>query len=131
MRMLIFGSSGDVAEGVFTSPLSLNLSRSLKSLMPLPFPNLRISVRLLARGGIEKLGPNILKPTKPGRYSDGGNLYFEVKRTKKGTLARSWTFRSKLPGRKERDMGLGGLDYIGMAKASRTFGQQKPQYSVS
>jgi integrase len=71
----------------------------------------------MARGIKEKLNVSKLKTKKPGRYSDGGNLYLEVSRGRNGSIRRSWLFRFKLPGRPERDMGLGGLDDIGMARA--------------
>jgi integrase len=71
----------------------------------------------MARGGIEKLQVRHLKTKKPGRLSDGGNLYLETNKGKNGDLVRSWIFRFKMPGRPERDMGLGGLDSVGLAKA--------------
>jgi integrase len=71
----------------------------------------------MARGGIEKLKVTALNTKKPGRLSDGGNLYLEVSRGRNGNIRRSWIFRYRLPGKTERDMGLGGLDSIGLAKA--------------
>jgi integrase len=71
----------------------------------------------IARGGIEKLKVSDLKNKEPGLLSDGGNLYLQVSRGKDGNIRRSWIFRFKLSGKKERDMGLGSLDAIGLAKA--------------
>ena len=69
-------------------------------------------------GGIEKLKLNNLKTKEPGLISDGGNLYLQTRRNKKsGELYRSWVFRFKLRGGKQRDMGIGSLDSIGLAKA--------------
>lgn len=70
----------------------------------------------MARSGLEKLKASQLKTNTPGRYSDGGNLYFYVRKNDDGTITRGWVFRFKLPSGRERDMGLGGLDSIGLAK---------------
>ena len=58
----------------------------------------------MARGGIEKLKLKDLKAREPGLYSDGANLYLQVRKTAEGTIARSWIFRYRLPGAKERDI---------------------------
>ena len=79
----------------------------------------------MARGGIEKLKVNNLTTKKPGRLSDGGNLYLETNRGKNGDLVRSWIFRFKLNGGRERDMGLGSLDSIGLAKARELAAQYR------
>jgi integrase len=68
-------------------------------------------------GGIEKLKVTDLRTKKPGPISDGGNLNLRTWEAKDGTLTRGWIFRFQLPGRKPRDMGLGSLDSIGLAKA--------------
>jgi integrase len=49
---------------------------------------------------------------KPGLYADGAGLYLQV--TESGS--RSWVFRFKAGGR-TRDMGLGSLNTVGLAKA--------------
>ncbi|MGO9681101.1 MAG: tyrosine-type recombinase/integrase [Beijerinckiaceae bacterium] len=49
---------------------------------------------------------------KPGFYADGNGLYLQV--TDSGS--RSWVFRFKAGGR-TRDMGLGSLSTVGLAKA--------------
>src|SRR4029453_17530850 len=51
----------------------------------------------MARGGIEKLKVTALNTKKPGRLSDGGNLYLEVSRGRNGNIRRSWIFRYRLP----------------------------------
>lgn len=78
----------------------------------------------MARGGIEKLKVHKLKTKNPGLLSDGGNLYLQTSAGKDGNLRRSWIFRYQLPGHVSRngrpiarDMGLGSLDAIGLAKA--------------
>jgi integrase len=57
---------------------------------------------------------SIAAAKKPGRYSDGGNLYLHV--TASG--ARSWVFLYKFAGR-QREMGLGSLAVIGLPEARR------------
>lgn len=49
---------------------------------------------------------------KPGRYSDGANLYLNVK----DGGSKSWLFIYRSNG-KQREMGLGGLDRVPLAKA--------------
>jgi integrase len=49
---------------------------------------------------------------KPGRYSDGANLYLNVK----DGGSKSWLFIYRSDG-KQREMGLGGLDKVPLAKA--------------
>ena len=58
-----------------------------------------------------------LRTKEAGLIADGGNLYLRTFKRADDTLARSWTFRFRLPGQRERDMGLGSLDSIGLAKA--------------
>jgi integrase len=50
--------------------------------------------------------------TKPGRHSDGGNLYLKVEQSG----AKRWVFFYKLNGR-QREAGLGGINSISLAKA--------------
>ena len=76
----------------------------------------------MARAGIERLQVRHLNTKKPGRIADGGNLYLETNRGKNGDLVRSWIFRFKLNGGRERDMGLGSLNAIGLAKAREIAG---------
>jgi integrase len=52
--------------------------------------------------------------TKPGLYSDGGDLYLKVG----PSGAKSWVFRYQINGR-TRDMGLGPYHTIGLAEARR------------
>jgi Arm DNA-binding domain len=69
---------------------------------------------------------------KPGLYGDGGGLYLQVTKGKDDELRRSWIFRYAVPTngpdepagspdkrkkRKERKMGLGSLDTVGLAEA--------------
>jgi integrase len=56
-------------------------------------------------------------------HSDGGNLYLQVTKGKSGKLRRSWIFRFTPrrpkggPRQRARDMGIGGLDTLGLAEA--------------
>ena len=52
---------------------------------------------------------------KPGRYSDGGNLYLHVREGATG-LSKSWLFRFMLDGR-QRDAGLGSYPAVSLAEA--------------
>ena len=52
------------------------------------------------------------KLTKPGLYSDGGNLYLQVR----GPQQRSWLFRYMIQGR-ARSMGLGHVDDVSLVEA--------------
>lgn len=54
----------------------------------------------------------IAKTTKPGRYGDGGGLYFLVG----AHGGRSWVFRFKI-GKRERAMGLGPYPEVSLADA--------------
>lgn len=61
----------------------------------------------------ERLPPVSVKKIKePGYHADGGGLYLQV--TKTG--ARTWVFRYTIGGR-AREMGLGGLGAVSLAKA--------------
>jgi hypothetical protein len=54
----------------------------------------------------------VARLTRPGRYADGGGLYFLAGRNG----ARSWIFRFTLAGR-AREMGFGSAAAIGLAEA--------------
>lgn len=54
----------------------------------------------------------VAKTSKPGYYGDGGGLWLQV--GKSGS--KSWIFRFKVTGR-QREMGLGGVQTIDLAKA--------------
>ena len=62
--------------------------------------------------------------------SDGGCLYLQVSKGKGGNIARSWIFRFKLPGKNERDMGLGSLNFIALAKARELAAQCREQVAT-
>lgn len=53
---------------------------------------------------------------EPGVYPDGDRLYLQVTTGKNGQANKSWLFRFKLRG-KERQMGLGSLNVVGLADA--------------
>jgi integrase len=63
----------------------------------------------------------------PGMLPDGGGLYLQVQRNKAGKITKSWIFRFStgrtaisakgMPYQEERQMGLGSLDTISLAKA--------------
>jgi integrase len=56
--------------------------------------------------------------TEPGRYRADDGLYLEVRRTKAGTLSRSWTLRFQLND-KRRDMGLGSYPTVTLTEARK------------
>src|SRR5947199_10464927 len=60
-----------------------------------------------------KLAPVVLNNPKPGLHGDGGGLWLQVTPNRRG---RSWVFRYRFNGR-DREMGLGSLDTIGLADA--------------
>jgi integrase len=65
----------------------------------------------------ERLSSARVKHAKPGMHADGGGLYLQVGAGKeRGQLNRSWLFRFRRAGR-ERQMGLGSLNTIGLAEA--------------
>jgi integrase len=71
---------------------------------------------------IHKLGAGAVKRTTPGTFGDGGGLYLQISIAKDGKgRSRSWVFRYKI-GKRTREMGLGSVDTVGLAKA-REFAQ--------
>ena len=83
----------------------------------------------MARGGIAKLKDRQLRTSTPGMLSDGGNLYLQVSKGPNG-IRRSWIFRFVMPGGRQRDLGLGGFDTIGLAQA-RDLAKQARELLVS
>jgi integrase len=53
-----------------------------------------------------------IKVAQPGRHADGGGLYLEVD----ANGAKRWFLRTTVRGRR-KDIGLGGLSYVGLAEA--------------
>jgi integrase len=88
--------------------------------LPQSQSRVRIIARLARFGGqktvvnkINRLSARTVSTvTKPGRHSDGGNLYLRVDRSG----AKRWVFFYRLNGR-QREAGLGGSNYLGLAKA--------------
>ena len=66
---------------------------------------------------INRLSPTAVRNSKPGMHNDGLGLYLQVTAAKDGTLNRSWIFRFAGSDGRERKMGLGSLDVIGLAEA--------------
>jgi integrase len=65
---------------------------------------------MTTRGGLYKLNVGDLSKLAEGFYSDGGNLYLVVERSKAGNdFNRRWVFRYQVPGGRQRDMGLGSV----------------------
>jgi integrase len=62
----------------------------------------------------------VRRTTKPGLYGDGANLYLHVG----PTGAKSWIFRYRANG-KLRDMGLGPIHTVGLAKARKRAQQHR------
>ena len=70
---------------------------------------------------INRLSPAGVRNAKSGMHADGGGLWLQVSEGKGGTLRRSWIFRYAV-GERERKMGLGSLDTIGLAEAREKAG---------
>jgi integrase len=69
---------------------------------------------------IELLSKEAIKTREPGVYSDGGNLFLVVKKTRAGNLSRSWSFRYRSPvSFRDRWMGLGSADIVSVDDARR------------
>lgn len=62
---------------------------------------------------MHKLKPLIIKNAKPGKYADGGGLYFV-----KTTESAKWIYRFSVNG-KRREMGLGPFPTVSLAEARR------------
>jgi len=60
-----------------------------------------------------KLAAVAVKQLGPGLHGDGGGLWLQVTRNRRG---RSWVFRYSFKG-KAREMGLGSLDTVSLAEA--------------
>jgi integrase len=79
------------------------------------------------RGPAKQTALNLLRQDAPGLYSDGGGLYLQVAPAQPaddGTprVTKSWVFRYKVNG-KLREMGLGALHTIPLAKAREKAGE--------
>lgn len=73
--------------------------------------------------GIERLSVLKIKALKrPGYYCDGGGLYVQVS----PALTKSWIFRFRW-GTKQREMGLGSLDFVSLAEAREKATQTRRQ----
>src|ERR1700716_3322164 len=72
-----------------------------------------------------KLAPVNLKRLRAGLHGDGGGLWLQVTPNGRG---RSWIFRYRFNGR-DREMGLGSLDTIGLADA-REYAKQCRQLLI-
>jgi integrase len=72
----------------------------------------------MPRRGNQRIPPSYLKLGAGVYYDGGNNLQLRVTRNRKtGVIRRNWIFRFKLPGRKSRDMGLGGAHIVNLALA--------------
>jgi integrase len=65
---------------------------------------------------INRLSAQSLNQSEPGRYPDGLGLYLQVSPAAGGGVSRSWIFRYA-SGKRERQMGLGSLHTISLARA--------------
>lgn len=65
---------------------------------------------------------------KPGRHSDGGGLYLQVRPHLNGSVGvtKSWLFRFMIDGR-AREMGLGSLDNVSLAEARQLAADYRKQ----
>ena len=65
--------------------------------------------------GLHRLSVADLSAKTPGLYADGSRLYLLIRRNKRGNgLDRRWVLRYQLPGRQQRDMGLGSAETFGL-----------------
>ena len=71
---------------------------------------------------INRLSPAGIRNAKSGMHADGGGLWLQVSEGQRGGLRRSWIFRYAV-GERERKMGLGSLDTIGLAEAREKAGK--------
>jgi integrase len=63
----------------------------------------------MSRGELNRLSVKFVETiAKPGRYADGGGLYLQVSKGKRG-VTKSWLFRYMRGGSTSREMGLGAL----------------------
>ncbi len=65
---------------------------------------------------LNRLSSLAVKNAPPGMHCDGGGLYLQVTAGKNAVVHRSWLYRYAMAGR-ERQMGLGSLDSVGLAEA--------------
>jgi len=61
---------------------------------------------------IHKIKFDVKNKNEDGKYADGGGLYLYIRGS-----AKSWVFRYRMPGRKERNMGLGSFPDIKLKEA--------------
>jgi integrase len=59
----------------------------------------------------------VAKQRKPGLYPDGNGVYLQVTLGADGTPRKSWVFRFRMRGRRERKMGLGAFPDVGLQQA--------------
>ena len=57
------------------------------------------------------------KQRKPGLYPDGNEVYLQVTLGADGSPRRSWLFRFRMQGRRERKMGLGAFPAVSLQEA--------------
>jgi integrase len=69
---------------------------------------------------VKRLSDRFVKSARPGFYHDGDGLYLQVT----SATARSWIYRYKLDG-KTKDVGLGSLKKVGLAKARQNAEEQR------
>ena len=66
--------------------------------------------------GVYRL-PASFHKLKPGTHCDGNNLYLEISLGPRGNRRLSWVFRYTMPGRRVREMGLGGTSWVSLGEA--------------
>lgn len=72
---------------------------------------------------MQRLSSAAVRNAKPGWHADGGGLYLQVTTGKKdGQINKSWVFCYAL-NRRERQMGLGSLNTIGLSQAREEAGR--------
>jgi integrase len=71
---------------------------------------------------MQRLSSAAVRNAKPGWHADGGGLYLQVTTGKDGHINRSWVFCYVL-NKRERQMGLGSLNTIGLSQAREEAGR--------
>jgi integrase len=68
--------------------------------------------------GLHRLSAASIRRAKPGFYADGGGLYLQISNARDGKgTSRSWIFRYKVIGGRDRYAGLGSVNTISLARA--------------
>lgn len=83
---------------------------------------------------IQKLSARrVATETRLGPHGDGGNLFLIVKKTKRGTLSRRWSFIYYV-NRRRRELGLGSSVLVSLGQARKLpilYEGRKTEWSIN